>query len=208
MKKKIFAILTALVMVFACCTAFADAQELGKVYSETGVYVVSCEVPDGYSWSKVPLVDPVKNGFEETDELLLELTPEDPAKPAIFIDVIAFDKYSGIAALNDMRYENAIEFRNEYFVYEGGAFAECVRNDGIIYLKAVDTESTGAVVGTVLNGCMVYISVEPTETCEKVTDYDIVATEELLDSLTLTRVIGGEIPMSPKSIKTVGDGEE
>ena len=209
MKRKVLAVLFALVMVTTCCSALADVQDIGYVDSDDGGYLsVFCNVLDGYTYKEVTVVAPNGVEIEDGSELLVEALPNDADMPQFYIDVLPAGKYAYVETLNEMRLEDFIECRNDYFIYEGGLYSECVRDDGVIYLKVVDEESSNAMVGTILRGSMVFISVENTATYEHLNDYDVLTAEELIDTVNLTRLYPGDILMNPTAVTCKDDGEE
>ena len=114
MKRKVLAVLFALVMVTTCCTALADVQDIGYVDSDDGGYLsVFCNVLDGYTYKEVTVVAPNGVEIEDGSELLVEALPKDADMPQFYIDVLPAGKYAYVETLNEMRLEDFIEFLNK-----------------------------------------------------------------------------------------------
>lgn len=186
MKKTLMIVLMVLSLLVSM-TAYAEPEIIGTVMTEHGEQLVMCEVPEDYTWEFVVNPELLKCKTDPDGELFIQLTPTDPSKPVMFVDVYPIYRYRDIPSLNKMSYEDFIEYREENYCYEGCLFSECVRNDGIIYLKTIDEDFTTAAVGTIINGCDVSVSLDTTDTCEKLTDTDIVKAEEILDTIVLSK---------------------
>lgn len=185
--KKTIVLFMVILSFLMTSIAFAEPEIIGTVNTEHGEMIVKCEIPDGYTWEYVVNPELLRYKVDPDGEVLIQLTPSDPLKPVIFVDAYPIYRYRDIPTLNKMCYEDFVEYREEYYCYEGALFSECVRNDGIIYLKSIDEEYTNAAVGTIINGCDVSVSLDTTDTCEKLSDYDIVMAEEIMDSIVLSK---------------------
>ena len=200
MKKSIIATIMAMVMLFSVCAAYAEVQEIGEVNTVKGDLAVFCDVLDNYTYIELSLNDPETGKKDPDGELLIEAKANDDNRPTFYIDIIPTEEFADVASLNDMRLEDFVPFRCSYFMYEGAYYSESVRNDGVIYLKSIDEEMGSATVGTIIRGCMIFVTADTTDDYPALNDYDVVAAEEILDSIVLTVLQPREDILNPISI--------